>query len=150
MMKRLIYWKSETDIDPAHILKFGEKDNFWEMGDTGPCGPCSEIHIDLSENGCKAEDVNAGKDEVIELWNLVFIQYNRDEKGTLHDLPQKHVDTGMGFERVVRVLQNKNSNYETDVFLPLINELIQLSGKDYSAPPGLPKGEGVNPPFNLQ
>ena len=126
------FWKNETDINPAHIIKFDEKDNFWEMGDTGPCGPCSEIHIDLSKNGCKAEDVNADNSEVIELWNLVFIQYNRDEKGTLHDLPQKHVDTGMGFERVVRVLQNKNSNYETDVFLPLINELINLSGKDYS------------------
>ncbi len=110
-------WKSQTDINPAHILRFGEKDNFWEMGDTGPCGPCSEIHIDLTQNGCRAEDVNSGNSEVIEIWNLVFIQYNRDDKGTLHELPQKHVDTGMGFERIVRVLQNKNSNYETDVFL---------------------------------
>jgi alanyl-tRNA synthetase len=125
-------WKSQTDINPAHILRFGEKDNFWEMGDTGPCGPCSEIHIDLTKDGCKAEDVNSGNPEVIELWNLVFIQYNRDDKGTLHELPQKHVDTGLGFERTVRVLQNKNSNYETDVFLPLINELINLSGKEYS------------------
>jgi alanyl-tRNA synthetase len=128
-------WKSETDIDPSHVLRFDEKENFWEMGDTGPCGPCSEIHIDLTKNGCKNEDVNSGSDEVIELWNLVFIQYDRDENGILHDLPQKHVDTGMGFERIVRVLQKKNSNYETDVFLPLINELIELSGKDYSAPP---------------
>ncbi len=125
-------WKSQTDINPAHILRFGEKDNFWEMGDTGPCGPCSEIHIDLTKDGCEAEDVNSGNPEVIELWNLVFIQYNRDDKGTLHELPQKHVDTGLGFERTVRVLQNKNSNYETDVFLPLINELINLSGKEYS------------------
>lgn len=125
-------WLSETDINPSHVLKFGEKDNFWEMGDTGPCGPCSEIHIDLTKDGCKPEDVNAGIDEVIELWNLVFIQYNRDENGTLYELPQKHVDTGMGFERVVRVLQKKNSNYETDVFLPLIDELIELSGKEYS------------------
>ncbi len=125
-------WKSQTDINPSHILRFGEKDNFWEMGDTVPCGPCSEIHIDLTQNGCKVEDVNSGNPEVIEIWNLVFIQYNRDDKGTLHELPQKHVDTGMGFERIVRVLQNKNSNYETDVFLPLINELINLSGKEYS------------------
>jgi alanyl-tRNA synthetase len=132
-------WKSETDIDPSHVLKFDEKENFWEMGDTGPCGPCSEIHIDLTPEGCKKEDINSGSDEVIELWNLVFIQYDRDENGKLHDLPQKHVDTGMGFERVVRVLQKKNSNYETDVFLPLINELINITGKE--APPNLPKGE---------
>ncbi|MGH2575877.1 MAG: alanine--tRNA ligase-related protein, partial [Ignavibacteria bacterium] len=113
------------------ILRFDEKDNFWEMGDAGPCGPCSEIHIDLTKDGCNTEDINSGNPEVIELWNLVFIQYNRDEKGNLHDLPKKHIDTGMGFERVVRILQNKNSNYETDIFLPLINELIQITGKDY-------------------
>ncbi|HJY63340.1 MAG TPA: alanine--tRNA ligase, partial [Ignavibacteria bacterium] len=124
-------WKSETDIDPSHILKFDEKDNFWEMGETGPCGPCSEIHYDFTAQGCKASDVNAGNPDVMEIWNLVFIQYNRDEKGVLHELPQKHVDTGMGFERMVRVLQNKNSNYETDVFLPMINELIQITGKEY-------------------
>jgi alanyl-tRNA synthetase len=126
------YWKTETDIDHGHIIRFGEKDNFWEMGETGPCGPCSEIHIDLTELGCKAEDINMGEPNEIELWNLVFIQYNRDEKGVLHELPQKHVDTGMGFERIVRVLQNKRSNYETDVFLPLIDELIQITGKDYT------------------
>jgi alanyl-tRNA synthetase len=125
-------WKSETDIDPSHILKFDEKDNFWEMGDTGPCGPCSEIHYDFTSDGCKPDDVNAGIPEVMEIWNLVFIQYNRDTEGKLHDLPAKHVDTGMGFERMVRVLQNKRSNYETDVFLPLINELISITGKDYS------------------
>lgn len=125
------YWMSETDIDRTHILRFGEKDNFWEMGETGPCGPCSEIHIDLTENGCKAEDINTGINET-ELWNLVFIQYNRDEKGELHDLPKKHVDTGMGFERTVCILQNKSSNYETDIFLPLINELINITGKEYS------------------
>ncbi len=128
--KRL--WETETDIDHTHILKFGAKDNFWEMGETGPCGPCSEIHYDFTPKGCKAEDVNAGNPDVMEIWNLVFIQYNRDAAGTLHDLPQKHVDTGLGFERIVRVLQNKKSNYETDVFLPLINELIQLTGKEYS------------------
>lgn len=124
-------WKNETDIDPAHILRFGEKDNFWEMGDTGPCGPCSEIHIDLSANGCKAEDVNAGIEDVIEIWNNVFIQYNRDEKGVLTPLPSKHVDTGMGFERVCRVLQNKKSNYETDVFTPIIEKISELTGKKY-------------------
>lgn len=125
-------WKTVTDIDHTHILKFGAKDNFWEMGDTGPCGPCSEIHYDFTPNGCKAEDVNAGNPDVMEIWNLVFIQYNRDSSGTLHDLPQKHIDTGMGFERMVRVLQNKTSNYQTDVFIPVINELINISGKEYS------------------
>lgn len=125
-------WKSETDIDHSHILKFDEKDNFWEMGDTGPCGPCSEIHYDFTEGGCSAADVNAGNPDVMEIWNLVFIQYNRDKEGKLHDLPQRHVDTGMGFERMVRVLQNKTSNYLTDVFLPVINDLIQITGKEYS------------------
>ncbi len=125
-------WEKNTDIDHSHILKFDEKDNFWEMGDTGPCGPCSEIHYDFTPNGCKGSDVNADNPDVMEIWNLVFIQYNRDNAGKLHDLPQKHVDTGMGFERMVRVLQNKSSNYLTDVFLPLVNELINITGKEYS------------------
>ncbi|HWA06863.1 MAG TPA: alanine--tRNA ligase, partial [Ignavibacteria bacterium] len=125
-------WENCTDIDHSHILKFDEKDNFWEMGDTGPCGPCSEIHYDFTPNGCKGSDVNADNPDVMEIWNLVFIQYNRDNSGKLHDLPQKHVDTGMGFERMVRVLQNKSSNYLTDVFLPLVNVLINTTGKEYS------------------
>jgi len=125
-------WKSETDIDPTHVLKFDEKDNFWEMGDTGPCGPCSEIHYDSSSEANNPALVNSGDPNVVEIWNLVFIQYNRDTEGKLHDLPSKHVDTGMGFERMVSVLQKKKSNYETDVFLPLINELIHLTGKEYS------------------
>ena len=124
-------WKSETDIDPAHILKFAEKDNFWEMGDTGPCGPCSEIHINLSDDLNAGHLVNAGSPLCIEIWNLVFIQYNRDETGTLHELPAKHVDTGMGFERVCAVLQNKKSNYDTDVFTPIINAVSKLSGIAY-------------------
>ena len=124
-------WKNETDIDPAHILRFDEKDNFWEMGDTGPCGPCSEIHIDLTEKGCSPNDVNSDNENVIEIWNNVFIQYNRDEKGVLTPLPSKHVDTGMGFERVCRALQNKKSNYETDVFSPIIDKISELTGKKY-------------------
>ena len=124
-------WKSETDIDPAHILKFAEKDNFWEMGDTGPCGPCSEIHINLSDDLNAGHLVNSGSPLCIEIWNLVFIQYNRDENGTLHELPAKHVDTGMGFERVCAVLQNKKSNYDTDVFTPIINAVSKLSGIAY-------------------
>ncbi|MEX1139301.1 MAG: alanine--tRNA ligase [Bacteroidota bacterium] len=125
-------WKSETDINPAHILRFGHKDNFWEMGETGPCGPCSEIHIDRTPKGdAVAGMVNAGKAEVMEIWNLVFIQYDRDASGKLTPLPAKHVDTGMGFERVCAVLQNKLSNYDTDVFTPLIHEISALSGKTY-------------------
>lgn len=124
-------WKSETDINPNHILKFAEKDNFWEMGETGPCGPCSEIHINVSDDLENAELVNAGSPECIEIWNLVFIQYNRDETGKLHDLPAKHVDTGMGFERVCAVLQNKKSNYDTDVFTPIIDAVVRLSKVKY-------------------
>ena len=121
-------WKSETDIDPKHILRFGEKDNFWEMGETGPCGPCSEIHINTGDDYNNPKWVNAGAPECIELWNLVFIQYDKDEKGNLHDLPMKHIDTGMGFERMCAVLQNKKSNYDADVFSPLIEQVVKLSG----------------------
>lgn len=124
-------WKTETDINPDHILKFDEKDNFWEMGDTGPCGPCSEIHIDLTAEGCKAEDINSDNENVIEIWNLVFIQYNRDETGALNPLPKKHIDTGMGFERIVRALQGTKSNYETDLFKPIIDKIAELTGKKY-------------------
>jgi alanyl-tRNA synthetase len=127
----LALWKSETDINPNHILKFAEKDNFWEMGETGPCGPCSEIHVNISDDLENAELVNAGSPECIEIWNLVFIQYNRDETGKLHELPAKHVDTGMGFERVCAVLQNKKSNYETDVFTPIIDAVVKLSDVKY-------------------
>jgi len=125
------YWKTKTDINHKHILKFDEKDNFWEMGETGPCGPCSEIHINLSDDFDNPNFVNAGVPECIEIWNLVFIQYNRDEKGKLHELPAKHVDTGMGFERVCAVLQKKDSNYDTDVFMPLIEAVAKISGIKY-------------------
>jgi len=129
-----VKWREMTDIDPGHILRFGVKDNFWEMGDSGPCGPCSEIHIDRGPDFCGSEDpdhtcrVNGDCGRYIELWNLVFIQYNRDPEGALHLLPQKHVDTGAGFERLVAVLQNKTSNYDTDLFTPIINRIADLSG----------------------
>ena len=128
-------WTKVTDIAPSRILRFGSKDNFWEMGETGPCGPCSEIHIDLGEGICRKKhqhgvNVN-GCSRFIELWNLVFIQYNRDESGELQPLPSKHVDTGMGFERVVSVLQGKRSNYDTDVFTPIISEIAGLTAKKY-------------------
>ena len=129
----LNFWKTVTDIKHDHILKFGEKDNFWEMGETGPCGPCSEIHINLSDDFNNPKYVNAGVPECIEIWNLVFIQNFRDANGKLHDLPAKHVDTGMGFERVCAVLQNKPSNYDTDVFSPLINAIAELSGVKYES-----------------
>jgi len=124
-------WKTKTDINPKHILRFDEKDNFWEMGDTGPCGPCSEIHINLSDNPDDPKLVNAADPRCIEIWNLVFIQHNRDENGKLHDLPAKHVDTGMGFERVCAVMQDKKSNYDTDVFTPILNAIEKLSGVKY-------------------
>ncbi|MGF1670775.1 MAG: alanine--tRNA ligase [Balneolaceae bacterium] len=129
-------WESETDIDASHILKFGRKDNFWEMGETGPCGPCSEVHIDLrpdSERKKKSgvELVNRNDPRVMEIWNLVFIQFNKQQDGKLEKLPAQHVDTGMGFERMCAVLQKKKSNYDTDVFTPLIHEIEKLSGKEY-------------------
>lgn len=127
------YWKTKTDINPKHILRFDEKDNFWEMGETGPCGPCSEIHINLGDDFDNPKYVNAGVPECIEIWNLVFIQYNRDEKGKLHELPAKHVDTGMGFERICAVLQNKKSNYNTDIFSPIIDAISKMCGIKYES-----------------
>jgi alanyl-tRNA synthetase len=124
-------WSEVTDIDHSHIMRFDEKDNFWEMGDTGPCGPCSEIHIDLTDDLSGGHLVNKGSPLVIELWNLVFIQHNRTALGDLEDLPQKHVDTGMGFERVCAVLQGKKSNYESDVFTPLLKCIGELCGTPY-------------------
>ena len=128
------FWKEH--VDESRIIYGSKKDNFWEMGETGPCGPCSEIHIDIRDDEARKKIngrdlVNKDDPEVIEIWNLVFMQYNRLANGTLVDLPAKHVDTGMGFERLVRVMQGKKSNYDTDVFTPIINEISQLSGIEY-------------------
>lgn len=126
------FWKKVTDIDESHIHYFGSEDNFWSMGATGPCGPSSEIHIDLTPDLSGKSLVNKGVPTVIELWNLVFIQYNMDEHGELSNLASKHIDTGMGFERIAAVLQKKNSNYDTDIFTPIINSVSDLTGIKYT------------------
>ncbi|WP_255479963.1 alanine--tRNA ligase [Mucilaginibacter sp. E4BP6] len=129
-------WKQY--VDEAHILPGNKKDNFWEMGETGPCGPCSEIHFDSRPDNERKEVsgavlVNADHDQVIEIWNNVFMQFNRLKDSSLQPLPAQHVDTGMGFERLVRVLQGKTSNYDTDVFQPLIQFIAEKSGKKYNS-----------------
>ena len=125
-------WPKVTDIDPARVLRCSKKDNFWEMGATGPCGPCSEIHYYIGKDPAEqsAESVN-NSDEYWELWNLVFIQNNRLEDGSLEELPEKHVDTGAGLERIVTVLQGKTSNYESDLFSTIISKTEELTGKSY-------------------
>jgi alanyl-tRNA synthetase len=136
-------WKNHTDIGHERIGKFGEKSNFWEMGETGPCGPCSEIHMDMGPGRCINENapghtcaVNGdGCGRYVELWNLVFMQNNRAAHGTLTELPTKNIDTGMGFERIVTVIQNVGSNYDTDLFRPIIARLESMSGKKYSSGP---------------
>ncbi len=122
------FWRSETTVPHKNIHLGNKKDNFWEMGDTGPCGPCTEIHIDLTPDKSGASLVNKGSAQCIEIWNLVFIQFNRNPDGSLSQLPAKHVDTGMGFERVTAVLQGKNSNYDTDIFTPIFDAIRDMSG----------------------
>jgi alanyl-tRNA synthetase len=134
------WWRNTTDVGRDRILRFGEKDNFWEMGETGPCGPCSEIHIDRGPGACDRArvpghvcGVNAGCARFIELWNLVFIQYDRDERGRLDELPAKHVDTGMGLERITAVLQGVLSNYDADLLRDLIAFTEGLCGQHYGS-----------------
>ena len=128
------YW---TQFVPeSQILMGSKKDNFWEMGDQGPCGPCSEIHIDIRTDEERAkkpgiELVNMDHPQVVEIWNLVFIEYNRKANGSLEQLPSKHIDTGMGFERLCMVLQGKQSNYDTDVFQPMIQHIAKMANLSY-------------------
>lgn len=127
-------------VAPERIIKGSKKDNFWEMGDTGPCGPCSEIHIDIRSSEDRQQKdgkllVNTGHPQVIEIWNLVFMEFNRKADGSLEKLPARHVDTGMGFERLCMVLQHKQSNYDTDVFSPLIDFIQAESGIKYGEKP---------------
>ncbi|OUX21198.1 MAG: alanine--tRNA ligase [bacterium TMED250] len=129
-------WPKITDISPDRVLKFDKKDNFWEMGDTGPCGPCSEIHYFIGDdiNAQTPKGVNSS-DLYWELWNLVFIQYNRHKDGKLEELNSKHVDTGAGFERIVSVMQKKDNNYATDLFTPLIDRIEKISNKSSTKKP---------------
>ena len=142
------YW--EKHFPKNHIVNGNKHDNFWEMGDTGPCGPCSEIHIDFRSEEEKAkvpgeELVNKDHPQVIEIWNIVFMQFNRKADGSLEPLKMHVIDTGMGFERLVRLMQGKNSNYDTDIFTPVIAEIERLSGRKYNHTfPKGPNGEGVN------
>ena len=128
-------WRAQPGMDPDHILYFGRKENFWEMADTGPCGPCSEIHIDRGPDFCDKQgvpghvcQVNGDCNRFLELWNIVFIQYNRLDATHLEPLPARHVDTGMGLDRVVSVIQGVTSNYRTDLFSPLLQTVQDLTG----------------------
>ena len=142
------YWAKH--FPKNHIVNGNKHDNFWEMGDQGPCGPCSEIHIDFRSEEEKAkvpgeELVNKDHPQVIEIWNIVFMQFNRKADGSLEPLKMQVIDTGMGFERLVRLMQGKGSNYDTDIFTPIITEIERLSGKKYNHTfPEGPAGEGVN------
>src|SRR5512135_1682883 len=127
-------WTELTEIPAARVVRLGAKDNFWQMGDTGPCGPCSEIIIDQgAEFGCGKPDCRVGCDcdRYLELWNLVFMQFNRDESGTLTPLPKPSIDTGMGLERITAVLQKKKTNFDTDIFAPIISAIETFSGVHY-------------------
>jgi len=129
-------WAEEVGLPKKRIFRYGKKDNFWAMGDTGPCGPCSELHFDLGED-LEAGDpfalIEKGSDRFLELWNLVFMEFEQDDKGALRPLPSPSIDTGMGLERMTAVAQGKRSNFDTDLFMPLIDRASELGGREYPA-----------------
>lgn len=129
-------WADEVGVPKTRIFRYGKKDNFWAMGDTGPCGPCSEIHYDLGEDiepGDPFALIEKGSDRFLELWNLVFMEFDQDEKGVLRPLPSPSIDTGMGLERMTAVVQGKRSNFDTDLFMPLIESVSELAKREYPA-----------------
>jgi alanyl-tRNA synthetase len=131
-------WHGGEGIPESRILRLGEEDNFWSMGDTGPCGPCSELHYDFGRSPLANHgdcDLTCSCGRWVEVWNLVFMQYNRDSNGSLNPLPSPSIDTGMGLERITTILQGKNSNYDTDLFNPLLNEISGICNTDYGADP---------------